>query len=296
MNKGLTLSYSKQSTNLNLDQSTNQIDSPILQFLEKQKKRNIFYIGFRVVAVQIQLKHAYYLIEVNEYGKKWIMRIRFSQLIKFKKNLCKKYQIKLTLSSNFVFNQLSPDNMKKRAQKIQSFLNQIGVQIIKILKEFYDSEFFLLLIVFIRVKMFGKNLDRLHRRRKPLIIILNRHNMIMQCILNNFLSFLIISYYFEISILLEQNYCQSISANNFKHVLIQIKSKIVKLLESIKDIILFKQIIQIFKEISPENRNITNNNQNRSLTAFNQYKNTSRQLLNYLIQGDKHKTTSKIIN
>ncbi|CAD8078675.1 unnamed protein product [Paramecium primaurelia] len=134
MNKGLTLSYSKQSTKLNLDQSTNQTDSPILQFLEKQKKRNIFYIGFRVVAVQIQLKHAYYLIEVNEYGKKWIMRIRFSQLIKFKKNLCKKYQIKLTLSSNFVFNQLSPDNMKKRAQKIQSFLNQIGVQIIQIYK------------------------------------------------------------------------------------------------------------------------------------------------------------------
>ncbi|CAD8078673.1 unnamed protein product [Paramecium primaurelia] len=54
--------------------------------------------------------------------------------------------------------------------------------------------------------------------------------------------------------------------------------------------------MQIFKEISPENRNITHNDQSRSLTACNQYKNPSKQWLNYLIQGVKHKTTSKIIN
>ncbi|CAK83471.1 unnamed protein product (macronuclear) [Paramecium tetraurelia] len=179
MNKGLTLSFSKQSTKQDLDQSTIQENSPILLFLEKQKKRNIFYISFKVVAVQVQLNHAYYLIEVNEYGKKWVMRIRYSQLQQLNKNLCKLYRIKLTLSSNFVFNRLRPEYLKKRAIKIQSFLNEIGVQISKIqIKEFYDSEFFPLLIVFIRVKMPGKDPDRLHRRRDPLIRMMSSYNQI----------------------------------------------------------------------------------------------------------------------
>ncbi|CAD8171359.1 unnamed protein product [Paramecium octaurelia] len=87
MNKGLILSFSKQSTKQDLDQSIIQENSPILMFLQKQKKRNIFYISFKVVAIQVQLNHAYYLIEVNEYGKKWVMRIRFSQLQQFNKKL-----------------------------------------------------------------------------------------------------------------------------------------------------------------------------------------------------------------
>ncbi|CAD8181906.1 unnamed protein product [Paramecium pentaurelia] len=51
-----------------------------------------------------------------------------------------------------------------------------------------------------------------------------------------------------------------------------------------------------FKEISPETRNITPNNQNRPLTARNEYTNPSKvkQLLNNLIQGDQNKTSTQL--
>ncbi|CAD8181908.1 unnamed protein product [Paramecium pentaurelia] len=127
--KGLSLSFLEQSTkasSVELEQTQYQENSPILSFLEKQKKRIVSYILFKVVKIQVQEKHAYYMIEVNEYGTKWIMRIRFSMLQQFQKGLCRDFKVKFTLSSHFEFNQLSSRNLKKRAIKIQTFLNQIG--------------------------------------------------------------------------------------------------------------------------------------------------------------------------
>ncbi|CAD8162948.1 unnamed protein product [Paramecium octaurelia] len=143
MNKSLSLSFSKSSTkasSLDLDSPPDQENSPILSFLEKQKKRVVSYIRFRVVTIQVQANHAYYMIEVNEYGAKWIMMTRFSVLQKFYKGLSRLFEVKCTLSSHFEFNQLSSRNLKKRAIKIQTFLNQIGNNF-KILNSRYCQQF-----------------------------------------------------------------------------------------------------------------------------------------------------------
>ncbi|CAK88902.1 unnamed protein product (macronuclear) [Paramecium tetraurelia] len=152
MNKNLSLSFSKSSTkpsSLDLDSPSDQENSPILSFLEKQKKRAVSYIGFRVVTIQVKANHAYYMvmnichkfqIEVNEYGTKWIMMTRFSVLQTFYKGLSRLFEVKCTLSSHFEFNQLSPRNLKKRAIKIQTFLNQIGNNF-KILNSKYCQQF-----------------------------------------------------------------------------------------------------------------------------------------------------------
>ncbi|CAD8178654.1 unnamed protein product [Paramecium pentaurelia] len=110
----------------NQEQNNNQKNLPILSFLNNQRKRSIQYVRFKMQTVKIYKTFAQYHVEVNEYGKIWIMEIRYSTLWQFYQKLKKYYSIKLTFPSKLLFGNLCPDNLKKRAIRIQQFLQELG--------------------------------------------------------------------------------------------------------------------------------------------------------------------------
>ncbi|CAD8100071.1 unnamed protein product [Paramecium sonneborni] len=110
----------------NEEQNINFNNLPILSYLKNQRKKQVQYVKFRMQTVKIHKNFAEYQVEVNEYGKIWIMEIRYSTLLQFYQKLKKLFGIKIAFPSKVLFGNLCPDTLKKRAIRIQKFLQELG--------------------------------------------------------------------------------------------------------------------------------------------------------------------------